>query len=91
VIKTKLRKVREACGQEAQQVAKQVGCDKGHYSNIENAKATASPDLANRIARHFGLDKISREQILYPEEYMVPLDKPIRASRTRQLQDAVAS
>ena len=50
------------------QVSRAVGTDSGNLSRIENNKQKASPDLAEKLARHFG-GEITEIQILYPERF----------------------
>ena len=40
----------------------------GNISRLENGKQRASPDLAERLAKHFGY-AITEIQILYPERF----------------------
>ena len=57
------------CGQTLTQVADAVGTDAGNLSRIENGKQRASPDMAEKLARHFGY-AITEIQILYPERFI---------------------
>ena len=66
---TPLAKVREKRLIPQIQVARHVGIDKGHYSNIESGKATPSAAVAARIAAFFG-HEVTEIQILYPERYV---------------------
>ena len=63
-----LKAVRTRRGQTLDQVSQSVGTDSGNLSRIENGKQKASPDLAERLARHFG-GEITELQILYPERF----------------------
>jgi len=66
---TPLAKIRESRGLTKAHVAKEVGCDKGHYWNIEAGKQVPSAALARKIARFFG-NAVTEHQILYPEDYI---------------------
>jgi DNA-binding XRE family transcriptional regulator len=55
--------------QTLQKVASAVGTDAGNLSRIENGKQRASPELAERLASHFGY-AISEIQILYPDRFL---------------------
>lgn len=66
---TPLKQVRIKRGQTLGDVARAVGTDIGNLSRIENAKQSASPDLAERLARHFGYE-LTEIQIIYPERFM---------------------
>ena len=49
--------------------SKAIGTDAGNLSRIENGKQRASPDMAEKLARHFGY-AITEIQILYPERFV---------------------
>jgi transcriptional regulator with XRE-family HTH domain len=55
-------------GQTLLDVAEAVGTNAGHLSRIENGMSKASPELAARIAKHFGY-AITEIEILYPERF----------------------
>ncbi|MBU0593344.1 MAG: helix-turn-helix domain-containing protein [Gammaproteobacteria bacterium] len=63
-----LKQVRIKRGQTLNDVAQAVGTDSGNLSRIENQKQTASPDLAEKLAKHFGYE-VTEIQILYPERF----------------------
>jgi transcriptional regulator with XRE-family HTH domain len=63
-----LKALRIKRGQTLQTVAAAVGTDAGNISRLENGKQRASPDLAERLAKHFGY-AITEIQILYPERF----------------------
>ena len=63
-----LRRTRIARKQTLTELALSVGTDPGNLSRIESGKQTASPALAEKIARHFGYE-LSEIQILYPERF----------------------
>lgn len=50
------------------EVATAVATNTGNLSRIENGKQKASPNLAEKLAKHFG-HEITEIQILYPERY----------------------
>lgn len=72
-----LRTVRTAQGISTDDLALAMGVKPPTINRIENARFRPSPDLANRIAKYFG-NKVTRDQILFPEDYMRP---PRKASR----------
>ena len=55
-------------GQTLLDVASAVGTNPGHLSRIENGMSNASPELAERLAKHFGY-AITEIEILYPERF----------------------
>lgn len=65
---TPLKTLREARGMTLQSVAQAVGTDRGNLSRIENGKQRPSPELAERLALHFGY-AITEMQLLYPERF----------------------
>jgi transcriptional regulator with XRE-family HTH domain len=69
VAHTPLKRTRLVRKQTLSQIAVAVGTNVGNLSRIENCKQTASPALAERIAKHFG-HEVSEIQILYPERFM---------------------
>lgn len=76
---TPLRKVRKKTGESTYVVAAAVGVNQSQYSRVESGKRRPSPDLADRIAKHFN-NEVTRDQILFPEDYIVeelPPKKPI--------------
>jgi transcriptional regulator with XRE-family HTH domain len=64
-----LKAARLKCSQTLTQVAEAVGTDAGNLSRIENGKQRPSPDMAEKLARHFGY-AITEIQILYPERFI---------------------
>lgn len=54
-------------------------------SRVENGKRRPSPELANRLAKYFG-NAVTRDQILFPEDYAEPTGK--KPSRSTTLQEA---
>lgn len=64
-----LKAARLKRGQTLYTVAAAVGTDAGNMSRIENGKQKASPDMAEKLAKHFGYE-ITEIQILYPERFM---------------------
>jgi transcriptional regulator with XRE-family HTH domain len=51
-----------------EELAAAVGVSQPTINRVENGIRRASPDLADRLQRYFGLS-ITRDQILYPEYY----------------------
>ena len=74
---TPLRIEREKNELTTREVARALGVNQSQYSRVENGKRRPSPDLANRLAKYFR-NKVTRDQILFPEDYMRP---PKKASR----------
>lgn len=68
---TPLKATRLQRKESVRKVAGAVGTNPGNLSRVENGKQRASPDLAERLANHFG-HAITELQILYPERYMQP-------------------
>ena len=66
---TPLKAMRKARNQTLEAVAAAVGTDAGNLSRIENSKQKASPELAEKLAKHFGY-AITEIQILYPERFL---------------------
>lgn len=66
---TPLKAIRRKRNLTLVEVATAVETDSGNLSRIENAKQTASPDLAERLSKYFGC-AITEVQILYPERFM---------------------
>ncbi|SDH23696.1 helix-turn-helix transcriptional regulator [Propionivibrio dicarboxylicus] len=63
-----VKAVRIQRGETLATVAASVQTDVGNLSRIENCKQKASPELAERLARHFGY-AVTEIQILYPERF----------------------
>lgn len=66
---TPLKAMRKARSQTLEVVAAAVGTDAGNLSRIENNKQKASPEMAEKLAKHFGY-AITEIQILYPERFL---------------------
>ena len=66
---TPLKRARIERGDSIRVVAAAVKTNPGNLCRIENARQKPSPDLAERLALHFG-HAITELQILYPERYM---------------------
>lgn len=77
---TPLKATRLAADLPTETLARAVGVRSQTINRVENAKARASLELADKIAKHFA-NKISREQILYPADFMVALPVKIRRSK----------
>lgn len=71
-MKSPLRQIRERKGQTIVEVSRAVQTDPGNLSRIENAKQNASPELAEKLVKHFD-GEISEVEILYPLRYMATL------------------
>lgn len=67
-MKSPLRQAREAKGQTIVEVCREVGADPGNLSRIENGKQRASTEIAEKLARHFGM-AVTELEILYPERF----------------------
>jgi len=80
----KIERLRRQLSQMA--VAEAVGITQSHFAKLEKAKVSASPEVANRIALHFG-NAVTRDQILYPEDYAKEGARK-HAPKARQLQAA---
>lgn len=66
---TPLKAIRLSRNVTLYELADAVDSHPGNLSRIENAKQGASPQLAERLARHFG-HAVTEMQILYPERYI---------------------
>jgi transcriptional regulator with XRE-family HTH domain len=83
---TPLKTHREKLKLTSRSVALELGITPSHYRRVEIGETAASPELANRLAKHFG-NAITRDQILYPEDYTdAAARKP--AHQAQQLQKA---
>ena len=67
---TPLRIERKRRGLLALEVAQSLKIDQSYYSKIELGKLAPSPEVAEKIALHFG-HAVTEMQILYPERYPV--------------------
>ena len=63
-----LKTVRLARKQSLASVAAAVGITNSNLSRIENGKQSPRPEVAERLAKHFG-GAITELQILYPERF----------------------
>ncbi|BCB27038.1 hypothetical protein SKTS_19240 [Sulfurimicrobium lacus] len=66
---TPLKQARIRRGQTLADVAQAVETDDSTISRIENRKQSASPELAEKLARHFG-NAVTEIEIIYPERFM---------------------
>lgn len=64
-----LKSMRTKRGETLTEVATAVGTDAGNMSRIENGKQKASPEMAEKLCKHFGY-AITEIQILYPERFL---------------------
>ena len=67
-MQTPLKTYREKQKLVSRHVALQLGITPSHYRRVEIGETPASPELANKIAKHFG-NAVTRDQILFPEDY----------------------
>jgi transcriptional regulator with XRE-family HTH domain len=84
---TPLKIEREKRGMTGEDIAVAVGVKAPTISRIENGRYRPSPDLANRIAKFLG-NAVTRDQLLFPEDYPLPTPKPARRASARALQEA---
>lgn len=63
-----IRTIRIKRGNTLSEVAKAVGTDAGNMSRIERGVQRPSPEMAEKLARHFGY-AITEMEILYPERF----------------------
>lgn len=63
-----LKQTRIKRGQTLADVSTAVGTNTGNLSRIENGMQKARPNLAEKLARHFGYE-ITEIQIIYPERF----------------------
>jgi transcriptional regulator with XRE-family HTH domain len=82
---TPLHTLRKSKNIPGRRVAIAVGLEPSHYRRIEIGEANASPDAANRIAQYFK-NAVTRDQILFPEDYIQAGGR--KSTATRQLQKA---
>jgi transcriptional regulator with XRE-family HTH domain len=80
---TPLKVYREKRNLTSRSVAVELGITPSHYRRIEIAETTASAALANKIAKHFG-NAVTRDQILFPEDYVDLGKKPGTAGSLRR-------
>lgn len=78
---TPLRKAREKKGGSTYDVAAAVGVNQSQYSRVESGARRPSPELADRIAKYYG-NAVTRDQILFPEDYADPSPTPRKPIRT---------
>jgi len=80
---TPLRAHRESLKLTSRQVAIALYITPSHYRRIEIRETKASPAVANKIAKYFG-NAVTRDQILFPEDYHVALIKPVGRVRRQE-------
>jgi transcriptional regulator with XRE-family HTH domain len=68
-LETPLKRHREQLGMTSSSVAVALGITPSHYRRVEIGETGASPELARKIAAHFG-QAVTEMQILYPESYL---------------------
>lgn len=85
---TPLRRARERRKLTQLEVATAVNIERSYYSKIENAAEGVTAATAKRLAEFFG-KPLTRDQILFPEEYPQPRDdRPLRSQQTSRPQAA---
>lgn len=85
---TPLKAARERREMSQSQVAAILGVTRAHIGKIESGAFKASPAIAKKLAAFFGAP-LTRDQILFPEEYTDAHNPtPIRSQRGRQEQAA---
>jgi transcriptional regulator with XRE-family HTH domain len=67
---TPLKQARLRRGLKQSEVAEAVGIGTSQFCRIERCTSGASRVIATKLAAFFGPDELTREQILYPEEYV---------------------
>ncbi|HZL29181.1 MAG TPA: helix-turn-helix transcriptional regulator [Acidobacteriaceae bacterium] len=89
---TPLAKARSQRGISLTVLSKAVEYDRGGLSRIERGVTKPRTALANRLVEFFEVEGITRDQIMFPEDYMGQPSKrpPTSAPRKkpRQLQEA---
>lgn len=89
---TPLASARERLGLSRSSLAVGLSIEYSHLYRIERGEAQCSPALARRIAEYFD-GEVTRDQILFPEEYVdgkkkpavsVPTRKPVKSVRPRK-------
>ena len=68
--KTPLRKARLDSGMTLPELATKAGISKGQLSQIETGKGHTTAQTAARLAEALGRERVTEEQILYPERFM---------------------
>ena len=61
-------------------LAQAVGVTQSYIARLENGTSRPSLEVANRLAKFFG-NAVTRDQILYPEDYVVPEQPPKKPIR----------
>lgn len=64
-----LQRARKKKGLSLRALAEAAGTTAAHICNLENMKARASAEMAEKLASALGGDLITEEQILYPERF----------------------
>lgn len=86
---TPLRAIRDSLRLSRATVATALKIDYSHLYEIERGSAQASPDLANRLEVYFE-GKITRDEILYPQDYPAAEKKPVRSVPGKKAASSVA-
>lgn len=79
---TPLKQARLGRGLKQSEVAEAVGIGTSQFCRIERCTSGASREIATKLAAFFG-PELTREQILYPEEYVnqPPPQMPVQSVR----------
>ena len=88
-METPLKRERLTRGLSTADVATAMNVAHPTINRIENGRKRPSPELAKRLAQFFE-GALSRDQIMFPEEYPVPAKKPARSARPQEGCDAHA-
>jgi transcriptional regulator with XRE-family HTH domain len=67
MIETRLRQERMQREQSTYEVAQAAGVSQSHYFRVENGETGASPEMAEKLAAHFGLEVA---ELFSPLRYM---------------------
>lgn len=67
-METPLRRARRAAGLTTTVLAERVGINQANISRLERGLQTATPQLAEALARELG--NVTELEILYPERYI---------------------
>lgn len=86
---TPLKQARLRRGLKQSEVAEAVGIGTSQFCRIEQCSSGASRKIATKLAAFFG-PELTREQILYPEEFETPppARMPVRPVLLQQAQEA---
>jgi transcriptional regulator with XRE-family HTH domain len=80
---SRITQLRNERGLSVEAFAKAIGLSKSQISRIENGIHLPRPRVAQAIETFFGVDTITRDQILFPDETKSPR-KPVRSVTVRR-------